>query len=186
MSKTSLDEVLCLPDADDICAHNYSYKRKEKMKTMLTAESAARVGKMMGHSAKEMHQMRAFDLEGRNLFETFRGSGNDMSGAGFAPGGSMGGLKDFVKTRPSSPFDSADDSFDATDRTSLKLKRTPTRLLSDEQKKIARALNIDEAELAERLDTLTDDEENVLGVDGLPRKTRVKAPHSVRVQDLVA
>ena len=163
-------------------------------KATLTTESAALVSRQMGHSVEEMQAARAFELEGKPLFEIFRGR-SDMSGEDFPDGPADGrdGAKPFPGKRASSPFKSSDDDFDAADRPSPKLKRTPTtgpgpgkRLLTPDQKKIALALGVDEDSLAERLDTLTDDEEDVLGVDGLPRKTRVKAPSSRLVRDLVA
>lgn len=185
MSTKALNMIaICVP-VDG--AHEHDRKEnKMSSKTTLTAESVAAVSKQMGCSIEGMNAAHAFKLEGKPLFQIFRGSDRDRpdstSGKPYTPDQvehwptGPGMLP--TEKRQSSPFKSAD-----ADKDTAPKKRRP---LTDDQKRIAKVMGVDEETLAERLDTLDESEEQVTGVDGLPRKTRVRAPHSVLVRDLVA
>ena len=170
---------------------NFRDRKVASMSKTLTAsvETLAAIARETNTTIAGLHEQRRIGLEGKPLFQIFRGR-SDMSGADFPSGPTrgLGGAAAFPGKPQKSPFDSSGDGFDATDKTSPALKRTPTigpgpgprlKQLTDDQKKIARLTGVSEEALAARLDTLADDEEDVVGVDGLLHPTRVKAPHCV-------
>lgn len=165
MSKIALNVIrICVPFKG---AHDHDRKEeRETMTTKLTADDStiAKICRMMGFTVEAHAAMAGNPIEGKPL--VFTGGGSDYSGADFpsGPAPGRGGSAPFPGKAATSPFKSRD---------ARKLK------LSDNERKMLSVTGQDPAEYCALRDgeILDPDEEQVVGVDGLLRPTRVRAPH---------